>query len=328
LTIAGQAVAVPAGTWGANRFGLGDWVTVSGLRRQDGTIVASRLDPASPGALLARGQVLRDGAVARVGSLLLTGAAAQSVRDGQFVVVSGTYAAGRGNVSTVASDPLFPDPADYFGSSADELIVQAFVRVDKGAVIMNGAKISSEAAVSSAIHPDGIAVVSLRRKPDGSYTEVGLRYGDYRGHSERSGRGGQDDGTGVPLPAAMQNGITAEIPVAQLSTNGNGSASNGPLATDAFTADPYFVSYPASPLDAQVTTVSTPVIIPLASAVSPALPADPPDPPSADAPDPPAAAALVTNKSAAAAPDLVWGFRCQADFIVCVADLVAAQSRP
>ena len=82
LTIGGQAVSVPNGTWGANHFGLGDWVKVSGLRRTDGTIVASRLDSAPSGVLSARGRVVRDGEVVRVGNLILSGLMAASVKDG------------------------------------------------------------------------------------------------------------------------------------------------------------------------------------------------------------------------------------------------------
>ena len=127
---------------------------------------------------------------------------------------------------------------------------------------MNGVKVSSESPVSSQAHPDGIAVVTLRHKPDGSYTAVGLRYGDYRGHTERSRRGGQGDGADDPSQAAAGNGAAAAIRVAQPSTSDFGSASRTPLATDAFTGDPYVVNYPASPLDAPATTVFTPVIIP------------------------------------------------------------------
>jgi hypothetical protein len=194
LTIAGQAVAVPPGAWGASRFGLGDWVQVSGLRRGDGTIMASRLDPAPADVLLARGQVILDGAEARVGNLLLTGTAAANLKDGQFVVVSGNYVAGRGNVTTVAPDTLLPDPEAYFGKSANQLFLLAFVRVDKCSIWMNGIQIRSEFAVSGPTPQGGVAVVSLQRKPDGSYTAVGLSYSDYRGYMERPVRGGTNDG--------------------------------------------------------------------------------------------------------------------------------------
>lgn len=243
LTIAGQAVTVPDGTWGGNHFGLGDWVKVSGLRREDGTIVASRLDPAPAGTLQARGQVVRDGDQARVGSLVLTGQAAASVKDGQFVVVSGTYAAGQGHISNVAADPLWPSPAAYFGPATDHIVVQAFVRVAKGSVSMNGLKVRSADTVSGHAQA-GIAVVSLQRQPDGSYTAVDLRYGDYQGHTGQPVRGGSGaaaDGS----PAAQKNGHAATMSQSPASSD-IGPPAAAPVATAGITADPYSVSASAS----------------------------------------------------------------------------------
>ena len=51
--IGGQPVLISSGIWGGGGFTPGDWVTVSGLRRQDGVIVASRLDPAPAESLAA-----------------------------------------------------------------------------------------------------------------------------------------------------------------------------------------------------------------------------------------------------------------------------------
>ena len=48
LVVAGQTVAVSSTTWGA-RPARGDWVSVSGLRRPDGVIMATRIDRAEPG---------------------------------------------------------------------------------------------------------------------------------------------------------------------------------------------------------------------------------------------------------------------------------------
>ncbi|MGD0104242.1 MAG: DUF5666 domain-containing protein [Rhodopila sp.] len=250
LTIAGQAVSVPAGTWGANHFRLGDWVKVSGLRRDDGTIVASRLDAAPAGVLLARGPVVRDGAVVRLGNLVLTEPAAAGMKVGEFVVVSGDYAAGRGRVSAVASDSLFSSPGDYFGSSASQLVVQAFVRVDKGSISMNGVRVRSDLVASHKPRVNGIGVVSLRREPDGSYTAVGLRYGDYRGHTAPS------DGTGAPSQAPPQSGVISGTPSSQQSTSGSVSPAYGPAATAGIAGHPNPVN--GSALSAAIPATSTP----------------------------------------------------------------------
>ena len=206
LTIAGQAVSVPNGTWGGNRFGLGDWVKVSGLRRADQTIVASRLDAAPAGVLRARGQVMRDGEVMRLGKLVLSAPVATGVKDGQFVIVSGAYEAGRGHVSAAAPDTLLPDPAGYFGPSANRLIVQAFVEVDKGSFSMNGVKVPAKPLVAGSPRHDGIAIVSLERGPAGSYIAVGLRYADYRGHTEPPFGGRRAAGGGIRRRRCRETG--------------------------------------------------------------------------------------------------------------------------
>jgi hypothetical protein len=258
LTIAGQAVTVPDGTWGANHFGLGDWVTVSGLRRGDGTIVASRLDVAPAGTLLARGRVVRDGDVVRVGTLELTGPVAAGVKEGQFVVVSGAYAAGRGHISTIASDTLWPSPAAYFGSATNQLVVQAFVRVDKGSVSMNGIKVRSESVVSGRARQDGMAVVSLQRERDGSYTAIGLRYSDYRGHTERPARGGGGAGTGDSSQAPQRNAHAAAPQLPQQSAGDSVSAANLPPATIAMAGGPLSPERSPPPAQTPATVVSTP----------------------------------------------------------------------
>ena len=181
LTIAGQAVSMAPGTWGASRFAPGDWVKVSGLRRPDGTVLASRLDSAPAGKLTVRGRVVLDGATMRVGSLVLEGSAANIVQDGQFVIVSGDYAAGRSHVIAVAPDTLSASPAAYFGDSTNRLLIQAYVRREKGALSMNGATVPAVVALPGTAGSEGLAIVSLQRGPDGSYAVSDLRYAGYRG---------------------------------------------------------------------------------------------------------------------------------------------------
>jgi len=294
LTIAGQTVSVPPGTWGANHVRLGDWVKVSGLRRDDGTIVASRLDAAPPGILLARGPVVRDGAAVRLGNLMLTEPAAAAMRVGQFVVVSGSYTAGHGHVSAIAADSLFSSPWDYFGSSAHQLVVQAFVRLDKGAISMNGAKVRCDLAASHQPRVNGLAVVSLRREPDGSYTAVGLRYGDYHGHTAPSDGTGRGDTSQAPPQHAPVAGTPSSPPY----TSGSVSPADGPAAA-AIAAHPVNGSaLPVATPETSTPAESPPVIPPgppsPASGTSPATestsgtPGGPatPDAPTPDAPTP------------------------------------------
>jgi hypothetical protein len=231
LTIAGQAVSVPAGTWGADTVRLGDWVAVSGLRRTDGMLIASRLDLAPAGAMTVRGQVTREGDTARIGELVLNGAAAADLKTGQYVIVSGQYVGGRPQVHAVAQDALFSNPASYFGTAVNHLVLQAFVRVANGAVYLNGLKVAAGPGVSGKPGADGVAIVSLERKSDGSFTAVGLRYTDHAGSPPGA----------VRVPAGTSRGTTitppqARRPVAQMMALTGNAASSGAGPTVATTA--------------------------------------------------------------------------------------------
>ncbi len=195
LTIAGQAVSMAPGTWGASRFAPGDWVKVSGLRRPDGTVLASRLDSAPAGKLTVRGRVVLDGAIMRVGSLVLEGSAANIVQDGQFVIVSGDYTAGRSHVTAVVPDTLSASPAAYFGDSTNRLLIQAYVRREKGALSMNGATVPAAVALPGTAGSEGLAIVSLQRGADGFYAASDLRYAGYRG---QPGQGSHSVGRVLP----------------------------------------------------------------------------------------------------------------------------------
>ncbi|HEY0184037.1 MAG TPA: DUF5666 domain-containing protein [Rhodopila sp.] len=231
LTIAGQVVSVPEAAWGAGRFAGGDWVRVSGLRQDDGTVLASRLDPAPPGAFSVRGPVVRDGAVTRVGNLALDESQAAGVKQGQFVIVSGSDGASGRQVRDVAPDTLFPDPAGYFGPAANRLIVQAFVRVDRDTVLMNGMRIKAEPVVAGASGQAGIAVVSLERGQSGAFVVVGLRYPDGSGLTGKAFRGDRSGGENGPPPVPNRSGNDSMAPSAQIVDGGGGSGAAGRMAT-------------------------------------------------------------------------------------------------
>jgi hypothetical protein len=175
LTVAGQGVAVTPGTWGAGNVHLGDWVSVSGLRGASGTLVATRLDAAPSGTFAAHGKVVADATGVHIGGLALAGTAAQTLKTGQYVTVSGHSASGQNTIAAVKLDPLAADPGDYFGAGVSHMVLEGFVRVASGAVWLDGRKISAAAGVAAGSR-NGLAVVSLDRKPDGTFTAVGLRY--------------------------------------------------------------------------------------------------------------------------------------------------------
>jgi Domain of unknown function (DUF5666) len=180
LTIAGQRVSVPSTAWGANRFGLGDWAAVSGLRQGDGTVVASRLDDAEPGKLFVRGRVSRHDGALWIGRLRLSGPSAASLRDGEFVVVSGGYQSGVAQLTSASADMLAASPTTYFGGTVNQLILQAFVVIDGGSVWLNDVlKVPASPSVQQPQPMSGDAIVTLDRQPDGSFLATGLRYTKY-----------------------------------------------------------------------------------------------------------------------------------------------------
>ncbi|WP_158926178.1 DUF5666 domain-containing protein [Acidisphaera sp. S103] len=200
IRVAGQAVMVLPTTWMAGRFGIGDWTSVSGLRQPDGTIIASRLDRARIGALFVRGQVVREHGTIRIGSLVLHGPAASGTVAGTFVTVAGGYQNQVAEVTSIDMDVWAEDPADYFGLSTRQLIVQGFVRVAHGMVwLSNGGKFPAGPGVQANAGAYRDAVVWLKRTTDGSFAATDVYYTNYRAQPKVVPANGKH-GAGGPVP--------------------------------------------------------------------------------------------------------------------------------
>jgi hypothetical protein len=181
MVVAGQRVVVLPTTWVPSRFGVGNWITVSGLRQSDGTIIASRLDGARVGTLAVRGQINRELDTTRIGNLVLHEPALATVKAGTFVSVVGRYRNGAAEVTSIESDRLSEDPPGYFGISTDRLIVQAFVSVESGMVwLNNGQKFQAGQGVQGKGRGYHNAIVWLKRTADGVFTTTALHYTSYR----------------------------------------------------------------------------------------------------------------------------------------------------
>jgi hypothetical protein len=181
MMVAGQRVMVQPATWMAARFGVGDWIAVSGLRQSDGTIIASRLDRAPAGALAVRGPVIREHETTRIGGLVLHDAALATVKVGTFVSIVGRYRNGTAEVTSIEADLLLEDPIGYFGIATDQMIVQAFVHVAPGVIkLSNGQQFAAGPAVQGQGKSYRNAIVWLKRTADGSFTATELHYTNYR----------------------------------------------------------------------------------------------------------------------------------------------------
>jgi hypothetical protein len=181
IVVAGQRVMVLPTTWVAGRFAPGRWTTVSGLRLPNGTIIASRLDRGRVGALFVRGQIAREGDATRIGGLVLRGPWVAFAKPGAFVSITGKYAAGAAEVTSIDADLLAEDPASYFGISTRQVVVQAFVRVDHGMVwLNNGRGFQAGAAVQGKGSLYRNAIVRLERTASGGFVATELHYTAYR----------------------------------------------------------------------------------------------------------------------------------------------------
>ncbi len=173
-SVAGQSVQVPSDAWGAGRFRQGDWVAISGLRRADGTILATRVEAAPANRFSLHGQLIRDTGGARVGLLALDSDRTASLRDGQSITVAGNYKAGEPHPRALKVDLSPADPASPFRPLVDHLIIQAFVRLTDGVVMFNGQRVPASSTLALRPGYDGMAFVSLDRGADGHYSVSSL----------------------------------------------------------------------------------------------------------------------------------------------------------
>ncbi len=203
MIVAGQRVSVPNTAWGAGRFGLGDQVIVSGLRRPDGGILATRLDRGSADVVSVRGQVSTEGGTLRIGAMTLQAPVGMNLAAGQFVSVTGAYRNGALQVGKISNDVLAANPPAYFGPTVGKVLVQSIVRVEGGRVLLNGhVRLPASSALSARGGERGNAVLSLEKGTDGQFSATGLR---------------EVDGT-TALPAPTPQPSIA--PGASLKTNG------------------------------------------------------------------------------------------------------------
>ena len=166
ITVLGQTVATA---------GLpGDWkpgarVAVSGLRRPDGVIVASLIEPRETGPARVAGPVRRggDGAL-RIGGLRLEGAAA--LPPGRRALVTGEASGGALRVANAARSGL-AFPPGLTRVSIEAYVGRAGTRLDLG----SGLSVAGEAGASVPRRGSVRAVVTAGLAPDGGLTVERLR---------------------------------------------------------------------------------------------------------------------------------------------------------
>lgn len=214
--IAGQAVALPAGFTAVVRPGAR--VAVSGLRRLDGVIVASRLDPRPPGVTRVTGLVERRGGALWVGGARLRAPA--RLPEGQIATLAGRYA---GGVLRVAD--VLPEPAVPFGAPLRRLVAQAFVTPERGGLRLGqGPWVRRADGLGLPALPAAM-LVELAVAEDGGMVAVGLR-AEGRGDTGDGARPAGPRGLAQPGLAPAAPGPAAPAP--GMGTGGPGTSGAGP----------------------------------------------------------------------------------------------------
>ncbi len=169
LRIAGQAVLSSSA---APR--IGQWVAVSGFRRADGVIAATRIDPAPSGVARITGLVRQGPNGPVIGGTRLRGAVAA----GNVLAVEGRYTDGILSVTDAHAEGLTP-----FGRGDRRSLIQAFVGDSNGGLQLGeGGMVRRVPGLAPPATPI-IAVVELRPDGTGGAIAVSLDHAGVRDDS-------------------------------------------------------------------------------------------------------------------------------------------------
>lgn len=132
IRVAGQDVALSPQSWGIHPA-RGDWVAVSGLRRGDGTIEATRVERQAPGPVLIHGMLVEDSGGLRIGALPIRRDQSTAGLVGHDVTITGMIGPNAELlVFSAAPDILLTDPAAYFGPRVGVVLIESFAVLDGG----------------------------------------------------------------------------------------------------------------------------------------------------------------------------------------------------
>ena len=213
LVVAGQRVAASAGTRGATAPGRGAWVDVSGLRRPDGVIEATRIDPREPGPVTVHGVLETDGVNRRIGALPVQVAAGPLLASGTAVTASGRYAEGALLDASLTPDVLADDPAAYFGPAVAALVIEAYAPIAGGRVRLGqGLYATAPGWAGGAELQRRVFDVELRRGGLPRLTTVHEVAAERRGLGEPQRGGFGPGGAGGPAPVPSRAFESAPVP--------------------------------------------------------------------------------------------------------------------
>ena len=195
MTVAGQVITLTSAIGPAIGAKRGDWVAVSGLREPDGTILATRVDPASPGPVLVRGELVRIFGTAQIGGLAVVLPDGSDIPGGFPVTVTGRLEGSVLVADSVTQDTVAESPSAYFGPDVTSFIVESYMAVVAGGYFVSHDFVEGSGFGAAGSRLRGIA--TFNRRPGGGLVATGL-------HSDAAdapfGRGGHDSFTPAPVP--------------------------------------------------------------------------------------------------------------------------------
>jgi hypothetical protein len=148
----------------------GDWVAVSGIRRPEGAIVATRIDYATPGVVTVHGRLDESNQVWRLGGLIVQPAPGSAPPSGRFVVATGEERNGELFADSIVPDLLVSNPPAYFGDVVQRIVIESFVRATDGSIEMSGgfsARIAGEPGEAALSNAPARAIVAFQRQDHG-----------------------------------------------------------------------------------------------------------------------------------------------------------------
>ena len=215
LTVAGQVVMTSGAAGTATAAKPGQWVAVSGLREGHGNLItATRIDPAVPGRVLIRGELIRSFGAARVGSLTVQLPERFDLPAGWPVTLTGSLRNGVLIADTAERDLASESPSAYFGPAVANFIVEGFVAEVAGGYFVDRDFIAGRLQGRSG--PDGRSIVRFERGPAGLVAQPG-----------GEGRSGSPGSSGfVPAPT-VPGGMNRSVNPSTGGFGGLGSAEPG-----------------------------------------------------------------------------------------------------
>ncbi len=219
LSVAGQRVLTDGAAGDPSALYVGDWVAVSGLRRPEGAIVATRIERTAPGLVTVHGRLDAKGDTLVIGGLPIGGDAASRALIGQFVTASGRYDGGALVTASVVPDLLMSDPPAYFGRGVSAYVIESFVRATDAGVItaggfmprgdVGGGGLGSapvRAVITLQRNRDNAGVTTTRIAPVGSGSPMDVGHGLQAAPVGPRGMDRPSSGIGAPAGAARPGG--------------------------------------------------------------------------------------------------------------------------